>query len=131
MQLSTPVHSKTISNPSFDAMPKSLIALSARSLLLFVASSLSFGGGVPLGGRGTCQVSVTPTAFLAKSSLVESMSMAVTLDAPRAMEREQASKPTAPEPITQTRGLGGVEVKLARRQAWRTTARGSARAAAS
>lgn len=57
--------------------------------------------------------------------------MAVTLDAPKAIDKEHASRPTAPEPITQTRGLGGVEVKLARRLAWRTTARGSARAAAS
>lgn len=114
MQLSTPVHSKTISNPSPLLIPKSSIAISASSLLLFTASSLSVGIGPEV--RGTCHVSVTPTAFLANLSLASSISMAVTVDAPNAMESEHARRPTAPEPMTQTFGFG-VAVKLIRREA--------------
>jgi hypothetical protein len=50
----------------------------------------------------------------------------MTVVAPEAFERAQVSRPTAPAPRTRMREPG---VRWARRYAWRTTERGSAREA--
>jgi hypothetical protein len=54
------------------------------------------------------------------------MSTAITVVQPLAFAREQVRRPTAPAPRTRTLEAGAIWARL---NAWRTTLRGSARAA--
>ena len=117
---SAPVHSKTTSKPAGASN-------SARAACALSRAQRSWSSVVlALSGEGRQNVcDANPFAF-AKSNRVWLMSIATTRAAPRDFEMAQARRPIAPTPKTRTFWPGE---RLARRDAWIRTERGSARAA--
>ena len=125
IQLSTPVHSKTASNPSSSPSTDCTTSLPLNpSHPVFATSNAS--NPLTLGPLGNVWMPVAQSISVAKSSLPCSMSTAMTVVQPDARARAHTRRPTAPAPRTRIRAPG---VRCARRKAWRTTERGSARAA--
>ena len=127
MQLSTPVHSKTASKPSSSPSTLCTASLCCRPAHPDLATSMASKPDTR-GPLGRAYVPLAQPIWAAKSSLACSMSTATTDVKPLARAREHARRPTAPAPRISTREPG---CRCARRKAWRTTERGSARAATS
>jgi len=126
IQLSTPVHSNTVSNPSSNPRtPVKTSSLFNPSQLVLATSRAS--APLHLGPLGKRCVPVAQPISFAKSSFPCSISTAMTVVQPLARAREQVRRPTAPAPRTRILDPGAIWARL---NACRTTERGSARAAA-
>jgi hypothetical protein len=127
MQLSTPVHSKTISNPSARSCTLLITSEDCSPSHAFLPVAIA---SVPevRGPLGSVWIPVAHPLLKAKSNLEESISTATVVVAPCARARAKVNNPTAPAPSTSTRSPAR---RLERLIACRTTESGSANAAAS